>query len=118
MSRAPARAKRSPATANVPPEVREAAKFLLTEIAPPLARHRRVDLVRAIHDRAADGDLARLGRLPERDRRELLEAIEKRLAGRRRTTPSPATIVRLTTAILALPAPDNLLARRLASPAR
>jgi hypothetical protein len=118
VSPARARVPRSPRSPTVPPDAREAAKFLLTEIAPPLARRHRPDLVRAIHDRAADGDLARLGQLPERDRRELLEAIEKRLERRRRAIPSPGAVVRLATALLALPTPDSQIARRLASPAR
>lgn len=96
---------------------RAAVDFLAKEVVPALSRAGEPKLVRAVR-KAVDGErLTSLVRLPERQRRELLEVIEDRLARGRRPV-DPRTIVRLTTVISAAPAQEEWLGHRIASPAR
>jgi hypothetical protein len=96
---------------------REACQFLDREVAPALTRARRAVLANAVRGAANRGALAPLGRLPERQRRELLQAIEARVESSR-GSPSPSALVRLTSVIAASPRVDPPLVRGLASPAR
>jgi hypothetical protein len=108
----------SPAPAIAPdPSDREACRFLGQEVLPRLRKDRRTALVKSVRAAADSGELAPLGRLPERSRRELLEAIENRLDAARHG-PSPQAVVRLTSVISATPVPDRGAGRRLAAPAR
>ncbi|MCI4362669.1 MAG: hypothetical protein L3J77_05730 [Thermoplasmata archaeon] len=65
----------------------------------------------------SSGSVSDLGRLGERQRRELLETIEQRLS-RGRPAPTARALVRLTSVISAAPDPDGPRARIVASPAR
>ena len=94
-----------------------ACRFLTDELAPYLHRSRRTVLARAVRTAAASGTLASLTKLPERQRRELLEILEARLDATRHG-PSPTVVVRLTSAIALPPESDHGLGRRVASPAR
>ncbi len=99
------------------PTEREACRFLADQVLPYLVRDRRSALARTIRTAVAEGRLAPLARLPERARRDLLEAIEGRieLSGR---APSPMAVVRLTSVISSTPVPERGSGRRLAAPAR
>jgi hypothetical protein len=96
---------------------REALQYLHAEIGPILRRERLQPVLRAVKSAVARGELAPLGRLPERQRRALLSAIERRLAQSRRT-PSPKVVVRLAARIATAPAPDGRFGRWMAPPAR
>ncbi|MCI4361087.1 MAG: hypothetical protein L3J91_05235 [Thermoplasmata archaeon] len=95
----------------------EACLYLQREIAPTLARDHATKLAATVRSAASPGNLGRLSRLPERQRRQLLETIEAQLAGNRRGPP-PRALVRLTNIIATPPAADARLLRWLASPAR
>ncbi|MCI4344282.1 MAG: hypothetical protein L3J87_01475 [Thermoplasmata archaeon] len=96
---------------------RELLAFLEAQIVPALARDRRTRLLGAVQRAIRSHDPERLGALPERLRRELLGAVEIRLNGRH-GAPSPGVVVRLVTALSALPSPDAGLGHLLATPAR
>lgn len=98
-------------------ERRDALALLADEILPSLRRSGVRPLVRAVREAVDAGDPRRLGRLPERQRRDLLEMLERHVAGSRRRV-SPRAVVGLTSAITAESLPDPGAGRRLASPAR
>ncbi|MCI4339787.1 MAG: hypothetical protein L3J73_00765 [Thermoplasmata archaeon] len=99
------------------PVEREACRFLAAHVEPFLARDRRSALARTVRAAISEGRLAPLARLPERSRRDLLEAIEERIEASGRS-PSPQAVVRLTSVISSTPVPDRGSGRRLAAPAR
>jgi len=96
---------------------REACEFLSQQVEPYLRRERRTTLVRAVHSAVNLGRLHALAALPERQRRDLLEAIELRVETSRRA-PRPRALVRLTSTISSAPAAERGWGRRLAAPAR
>jgi hypothetical protein len=104
-------------SAHASPADREACRFLAEQVEPYLKRAQRPALAKAVHSAVAAERLEPLGRLAERQRRELLETIEERIESAR-TGPSPTALVRLTSVISAVALPDQQFGRRVASPAR
>jgi hypothetical protein len=96
---------------------REAVQFLHKHVAPALRRDHHTALAKAVGSAVADGSLGALASLPERQRRDLLEAIESKI-DTGTSSLSPRALVRLTSAIAALPPAERYLGRRLAAPAR
>lgn len=92
-------------------------EFLVEALVPALQRSKESGLARAIRRSVMRGRLDELARLPERQRRELLERVERRLDKGRRG-PSPRSIVRLTTVLAAAPEGDLPYGRRFVSPPR
>lgn len=98
------------------PAEREAVRFLREGLLPALKGPGAPRLARAVRSALDRGALDGLGRLPERDRRDLLEAIEEAPAAARRAA-SPRAMVRLTSVIAQAPEATQA-ERRVASPAR
>jgi hypothetical protein len=98
-------------------ERREALALLAHEILPSLRRSGVRPLVRVVHAAVVAEDPGKLGRLPERQRRDLLETLERHVARSRRGV-SPRAVVGLTNAITAESLPEPGAGRRWASPAR
>jgi hypothetical protein len=96
---------------------REAIEYLRSEIGPMLRREHLQPVLRALKTAVAHGALDPLARLPERQRRALLSAVERRLAQSRRR-PSPGAVVRLASRIALAPQPDDRSGRWMAHPAR
>jgi hypothetical protein len=96
---------------------REALDYLGREIRPALRRGEHRALARAISTVVSSGSVTELGRLGERNRRELLETIEARLA-RGRPPPTPRALVRLTAVLVAVPDLTEMRSHVVASPAR
>jgi hypothetical protein len=96
---------------------RDACRYLSEELAPYLRHARRPVLAKAVRGAVEKGTLTPLTKLPERQRRELLEVLEARLETTHRG-PSPTVLVRLTSAIASPTEADLGLGRRVASPAR
>jgi hypothetical protein len=103
----------------LPPDVavREACRFLQLQVEPLLERTHEGPLVRVVQDAVRSTDLSILGRLPERQRRRLLGAVEERV-DLARPAPSPRALVRLTAALSAGPGPAEGFGRQFAPPAR
>jgi len=96
---------------------RDATAFLTTALLPAVVKARNPSLERAVRRAAATGELGRLAQLPERQRRELLDTLERKSP----RTPRPETaraVVYLTTTLAASLPSDAGVVRRLASPAR
>ncbi|HTT35455.1 MAG TPA: hypothetical protein VMH78_06270 [Thermoplasmata archaeon] len=101
-----------------PASAREAARYLGADLLPALERGRERGLATVVR-RAADRiEIDSLGRLPERQRRHLLELLEERAGRRGRPPATPRALVALTTAIAGVPSLEAGLGRRFASPAR
>ena len=116
----PARERPGPAPAGRGPSSpveREALDYLGREIRPALSRGAHRALAQAVTTAVKSGSVNDLGRLGERQRRELLETIEQRLS-RGRPAPTARALVRLTSVISAAPDPEGPRARVVASPAR
>ncbi|MCI4335977.1 MAG: hypothetical protein L3K17_02095 [Thermoplasmata archaeon] len=100
------------------PAQREVLRLLARDLLPALRRAGAKPLAKAVLDAVDAGDPRLLARLPERQRRELLEYLEGHIARSRRGI-SPRAVVGVTAAVLADSLPsDSGMGRRLASPAR
>ena len=95
---------------------REAVEFLSRRILPGLRSETHQPLASALRAAAKAGRLGGLSSLPERQRRELLEVIERRLDRAPEAAP-PRVVVRLTSVISGVPSQERET-RRLAAPAR
>jgi hypothetical protein len=93
---------------------REVLDYLGREIQPTLRSAAHRPLANALRSAVGAGSVSGLGRLEERQRRELLVAIESRLSRSRRVLP-PRALVRLTSVVCAVP---DRRVRAVASPAR
>lgn len=98
-------------------ERRETLALLAEEVLPSLRRSGARPLVKAVREAVDARDPRRLGRLPERQRRDLLEMLERHVA-RSRKGVSPRAVVGLTGAITSESLPEPGAGRRLAPPAR
>lgn len=98
-------------------ERRATLALLGEELLPALRRRAARPLVRAVREALETNDPRRLGRLPERQRRDLLEILE-RLVARSRRGVAPRGVVGLTAAITSDSLPEPGAGRRLAPPAR
>ncbi|MFZ0891693.1 MAG: hypothetical protein WB778_05220 [Thermoplasmata archaeon] len=95
---------------------REALELLDRQVAPRLGKdHRHLEkIVRSV---VAHQRLEELAARPERDRRDLLEILEKRVKAARGHV-SPSAVVRLTNVLSTIPIVDDPLGRWRTSPAR
>jgi hypothetical protein len=103
--------------ADVPYTDREAFRFLRTSVVPTLEHDDEAALVRAVRRTVESNDLSILSKLPERQRRRLLAAIESRVEATR-PVPSPRALVRLVSAVAVGAEPSAAPGRWLAPPAR
>jgi hypothetical protein len=99
------------------PTVREAVRFLRVQILPLLRRDRQRSLRTVVQHVVDQQDLRPLGELTERDRRILLSDLEEGLA-HPRSHATPRSIVRLTSVISGVAAPELRFARWGTAPVR
>jgi hypothetical protein len=99
------------------PTAQEAIRFLRGQILPLLRRDRHRSLRTVVQDVVDQQDLRPLGELTERDRRILLSDIEECLA-HPRSHATPRSIVRLTSVISGVAAPELRFARWGTAPVR
>lgn len=111
----------SPSTGTRKPPVvadrigREAIRFLQASVIPELLRRKERGLATRVRRAVRDEDLVVLGHWNERDRRSILEAMEGSLA---KTHERPRAVVRLTSILAGVAAPDVRFARWRTAPAR
>ena len=96
---------------------RAVVSFVEHGLLPFLRRERQTLLLRTVGAAVSKGKVAPLGRIPERFRAELLEAVERMIDSDRRSV-APNVVVTLVSAVFPIATSDDAFGRWRTSPAR